>query len=100
MKRSSTLNEEFDFSLFVYIAKKSFFWVVLIFSVSFTLAFLYARYSTEIYESGSIIQISKNETSASKILNISNPNEAQEEITSRLELMRSKVFLERVLKKL
>ena len=99
IKKTSTINEEFDLSLFLFIAKKSLIWILLFFIVAILTAFLYVRYASEVYESTSILQIKSNNT-ANKILNVQAPTEVQDEIASEVELLRSKIFLKRALSKL
>ncbi len=62
IKKTSTINEEFDLSLFLFIAKKSLIWILLFFIVAILTAFLYVRYASEVYESTSILQIKSNNT--------------------------------------
>lgn len=99
IKKNSTIQEEFDLSLFLFIAKRSLSWALVFFIIALISAYLFVRYSTEEYQTSAVIQINQ-ENTASTILNVSNPLEPQEKIDSKIELLRSKVFLNRALAKL
>src|SRR5687768_13884592 len=99
MKKILPVNEDFDLSLFLYIAKKNLIWIFFFFVVAVSLGFLFLRYSSEVFESSAVLQIN-NKNTARDILNVNEEKENQEEIASEIELLRSKVFLKRALSKL
>lgn len=96
-KRFSTFNEEFDFEIFTLIARKNLKWVILIFLFGFFFAFLYLRYAPRWYEESTTIQISHS-NNANKVLQNSNGlyDGDNDELEATVELMRSKLFLERI----
>jgi tyrosine-protein kinase Etk/Wzc len=99
MKKLLPVNEDFDLSLFLYIAKKNLIWIFFFFVISIALGLLFLRYSSEVFESSSVLQIN-NKNTAQDILNVDEENKNLEEIASEIELLRSKVFLKRALSKL
>ncbi len=93
------INEKFDPKIFLLILKKNI-WLFLLFLVlSIFGAFIYLRYTQPVYKSISIIQINNEASKAHKILNIEDIYE-KKDISNVIELLRSKEFLKRVLKKL
>ena len=79
-KKVSNINDEFDFKLFMHIARKNVIWLFLFLGISSTIAFFYLRYTPAIYESGATIKLST-ENKASEILR-------SEEHTSELHSQR------------
>lgn len=69
------------------------------FTVSFSLAFLYLRYSQPIYESRAVIQINDGNR-ADDILHIADMSENGNLLAEAIEQIKSKVFLKRVVAKL
>jgi tyrosine-protein kinase Etk/Wzc len=94
--RVASLSNEFEIGLFFFLIKKSIRWIFLFFLFSFTFAYLFLRYTPEVFESKTIIQIN-NDDQASRILNVQNINEVQDDIAKSIELLRAKVFFMRVL---
>ena len=92
------LNEQFDFNLFLFIAKKNLIFIALFFLIVILSGYLYVRYESEIFDSSSTIQIVTN-NEANQILNINGTN-AESMLSGDVELIRSKVFLNRALSKL
>lgn len=97
----SLLNEEFDLALFIMIFKKRWKLLAVIFLVLLSGAVIYLRYAQRIYQESCVIQVTSQNT-ANKILN---PTEAvfqsnDDEVAESVELMRSRVFLEKVFKSL
>jgi capsular polysaccharide biosynthesis protein len=99
LKKNSTINEDFDISLFLYLAKRSLFFVGAFFILSLVSGWLYVRYATKIFEASSVIQLN-NSDKYNKILKVDNITQSEEEIASAMELIRSKVFLNNALNKL
>lgn len=100
VQKITTFNEEFDFALFSLIAKRNWRLIAVIFITSFILSLLYLRYSAHTYEETSILQIGSDNT-ASKVLGTNMLNEnSDDELAGAVELMRSRLFLEKVFKTL
>ncbi|MEX1188896.1 MAG: polysaccharide biosynthesis tyrosine autokinase [Bacteroidia bacterium] len=97
-RKVSNLNDEFDFKLFLKVARKNIAWVVLFFVISFLMAFLYLRYTYPIYEAKSIIQIGLADKSSRVLFGDVKP--LKSDLPSKIELLRSPTFLSRVLNKL
>jgi len=89
------LNQDFDLQLFLYITRKNLIWIVTVLLVSAFASFLYLRYTTPLYESYAIIQL----TDDNESLDLLNREEKfqQNNIAQELELLRSPVFLQRML---
>lgn len=94
--RIANLSSNFELGLFLFLFRKSIFWIALFFLVAFASAYVYLRYTPQVFESKTVLQIN-NENEASKILDVNNPMEQQNDIAKSIELLRSKVFLKRVL---
>lgn len=102
VRKISVLNEEFDFRLFVLIAQKKWKWIVIILAVSLVCSYIYLRYAQRVYEESCIIQIGTQNT-ANKILGGSGNNylyQNGDEMAEAVELMRSKIYLEKVFRSL
>jgi tyrosine-protein kinase Etk/Wzc len=97
-ERITNFSSEFEFGLFVYIAKKSIVWTILIMIVSLCLSFLYLRYTPPVYESSLTLQIG-NKNTADKVLNVSNIYDKQD-ISAEIEMLRSKFLLNRAIQTL
>ncbi|HLG02552.1 MAG TPA: Wzz/FepE/Etk N-terminal domain-containing protein, partial [Bacteroidia bacterium] len=96
-ERLTNFSGEFELGLFLFIAKKSIAWVILFFVLAGAGAWLYLRYSEANYQASAIMQINSDNTA--KMLNVQNIYELddQNELASAVEMIRSKVFLRRVL---
>ena len=68
-KKISPINEDFDFKLFVTIAKKNMLWFMLFMLVSIFSALIILRYTAPTYESSVILKIA-NEDNAQNVLGI------------------------------
>ena len=101
-KKISNLNEDFDVKLFLLIARKNLFWLFFFLTLGITTAYLYLRYTPPTYQSRATLRIGS-ENKASSILDIST-NRAYDEATNQfvgdVELLRSKIILERAVKTL
>ena len=99
-ERLTNFSGDFELGLFIFLAKKSLLWVIFFFAVAIGFSWLYLRYSQSEYESSAIMQI--NNDNNAKMLNVSGlyNMEDQDELASAIEIIRSKVFLKRVLNKL
>lgn len=97
-ERLTNFSHEFDPGLFLHIVKRSLLWVILLIVVAFGAAFLYLRYTPEIYEARAIIQLSE-EDSGERIVNVSRASQ-DHAIEARVELLRSKLLIQRTLAKM
>ena len=92
-------NSGFDIGVIAFLFMKSRIYIVLFFIISFSLAFLYLRYSQPIYESRAIVQIN-DANQADDILKLSSIGNNGNVLAEAIEQIRSKVFLKRVVEKL
>ena len=97
-RKISNLNDEFDLKLFLKVAKINSAWIVLFFIISFLMAFLYLRYTYPIYEAKTVIQIALADKNSKLLLD--KEFSAQSDISSKIELLKSPTFLDRVFNKL
>src|ERR1051326_92347 len=95
-ERVSKLSSDFEIGLFFYLLRKSIFWIILFFIIAISSAYLYLRYTPPIFESKTVMQVNT-ENEATKILNVQNNFETQNDIAKSIELLRSKVFFRRAL---
>ena len=99
-ERIANISSDFEFGLFVFLFRKSLLWIVIFFLFAAGIFFIYLRYTSPVYESKIILQIAP-ENGTNKILNIDNKYyENQENIAKSVELLKSKIFLKRVLSEL
>ena len=92
-------NANFDIGVIAFLFNKSKYFIVLFFVLSFSVAFLYLRYSQSIYQSRAIIQIN-DANKADDILKLNNISDNNNAVAEAIEQIRSKVFLKRVVEKL
>ena len=97
-RKISNLNDEFDLKLFLKVAKRNSAWIVLFFIISFLMAFLYLRYTYPIYEAKTVIQIALADKNSKLLLD--KEFSSQSDISSKIELLKSPTFLDRVFNKL
>ncbi len=103
-KKISPINEDFDFKLFVTIARKNMLWSFLIMLTAVVSALLILRYTAPVYEAITIIKIA-DENRAQNVLGITSNNRGgglddNNQIAGDIELIRSKVIVERAIAKL
>lgn len=99
-ERISNFSGEFELGLFLFIARRNFFWILAFIGIALGGAYLYLRYTPPVFESSSTIQI-QSSNQASKILNVNTSDfEADNTLAEGVELLRSKVFFKRVIEKL
>lgn len=102
-KKISPINEDFDFKLMVTIAGKNLMWFVTFMSMAGIIAFLILRYTPPVYEPQTVMKISS-ENNAQNVLGIytnsMNNNNIQDPLAGPIELMRSKVIIDRAIRKL
>ncbi len=97
LKKISTLNDELDIKLFLYIAKRNILFPIAFVILAVTGAYLYLRYTQPVFQTSAILQLST-ENQASRILPTATLYE--EDIAKQIELLRSSVFLQRALSQL
>lgn len=95
----SNNKNEFDLEVFLEIVKNSKIWFITFFLITFSFAYIYIRYTPPVFESNLTIQIHK-DNEANNVLNMYSQMGDQQDITSELELMKSKLLFKRALKKL
>src|ERR1051325_1609981 len=99
-ERIANFSREFEFGLFLYLFRKSLFWIALLFGAAIFCTFLYLRYAPQVYQAESVLQI-KTTNTASKVLNVQSIYDDNEhEVQEAIELLRSPVFIDRVLESL
>jgi len=95
----SLLNEEFDISLFILISQKKWKLLLGIFLVSIAVAVIYLRYAQRIYEENCIIQVGSQNTANKVLSQTANMyGGGDNEVAESVELMRSRIFIEKVLR--
>ncbi len=101
-KKVSPINEDFDFKLMVTIAGKNLLWFALFMLISVLIAFLILRYTAPIYEPATVMRFSS-ENNAENVLGINTAllnNKDISELAANMELISSKVIVERAIAKL
>jgi tyrosine-protein kinase Etk/Wzc len=101
-KKISPINEEFDFKLLVTIGQKNLLWLALFILSALMIAYLILRYTPPEYEAVGVLQISE-QNNARSVLNdatLKGFNEQNNKVASSIELMRSKVIINRVIDRL
>lgn len=101
-KKISPINEEFDFKLLVTIARKNLVWFSFFLLSAILVALLILRYTAPVFEATSVIQLSEQDNARSILTEskLKNFTDQGNKMASSIELMRSKVIIERVLRKL
>lgn len=97
-KKISNINDEFDPALVLVIARRNQLWVALVLVVCAAAALIYNRYTHPVYEASSVVQLNTSSTTAE--LMQYDPKIFENDLAQEIELMRSSVFLGRVVKKL
>ena len=90
-------NDELDLKLARYVFLKKIPLLLLVFIISISTAFLILRYTPSLYESKTIIQV-ENESKAEMVFKLE--SSLNEQISQKIELLRSKVFINNVLSQL
>ena len=100
-KNIPQINQDLDFKLLLHVLSKNLVWIVFLFVLGITSAFLLIRYTKPLYRAKSVIQLTSNEDDAQKnILDQSlNPYRGMN-LAKEIELIKSPVFLQRVVQKL
>ena len=97
-KKITPFNDNFDTKLFGKVIRNNLPWLFLFAVIAFTMAFLYLRYTYPIYESKSIIQIALADKNSRMLLE--KDLQLNTDLPSKVELLKSSTFLERVFNKL
>lgn len=97
-KKISNINDEFDPALLLVIARRNQLWIALILIVCSAAALIYNRYTHPVFQASSVVQLSTNSTTAE--LMQYDPKIFENNLAQEIELMRSSVFLGRVINKL
>lgn len=93
--RLNKFSSEFELGVFLMMLRKSTLWVLFFFLLSFTTAYLFLRYTQPVFQSKATIQINEN-TKVKSILNVGDAYETESSIARAVEVLKSKVFIERV----
>lgn len=95
-ERLTNFSHEFDPGLFVLIVRKSLGYVAALLIFATAAAFLYLRYTPEIYEATAIIQLGEDD-SGGRIVNVNRVGLDQSSLEAKVELLRSKLLIRRTL---
>jgi capsular exopolysaccharide synthesis family protein len=97
-ERLTNFSNEFDLGLFLYILRRSGFWILLLFMISVGGAFLFLKYTAPVFKAKVIIQLGQSDN-ANKILNVGAGSE-ENDVQAKLELLRSKLLVQRTVEKI
>lgn len=99
-KNIPQINQDLDFKLLLHVLTKNLVWIVFLFVLGITSAFLLIRYTKPVYRAKSVIQLTSSESAQKNILDEKlNPYD-NANLAKEIELLRSPVFLQRVVKKM
>lgn len=99
-KNIPQINQDLDFKLLLHVLSKNLVWIVFLFVLGVTSAFLLIRYTKPVFRAKSVIQLTSNEDAQKNILDERlNPYRSMN-LAKEIELIRSPVFLQRVAQKL
>ncbi len=93
------LNNNFDIGIIAFLFNKSKFFIISFFVITFSLAFLYLRYSQPIYEAKAVLQIADSRKTDA-ILKLAGSESQENVLAEAIEQVRSREFLRRVVEKL
>lgn len=94
-ERLTNFSHEFDPGLFMLILRKSLGYVFGVLFLSIALAFVYLRYTPEVYEATAVLQLAE-DNSGGKILEVKQLN-VESSIDGKVEQLRSKLLIKRTL---
>ena len=97
-ERLTNFSHEFDPGLFVLILRKSVGYLIGVLFLCIGLAFLYLRYTPEVYEATAILQLAE-DNSGGKILEVKQLN-VESSIDAKVEQLRSKLLIKRTLERM
>lgn len=92
------INKEFNLQILFTVLKRNWFWAIIFPFVFVSTAYVYLRYTYNVYESSAVIQI-QDQDQGKEILNLSNVN-ANNGLSSNIELLKSPVLFESAINKL
>ncbi len=92
-------SNDFELGLFLHVFRKSIWWIVLFFILSIIGIFAYLRYSETVYNSKTVIQLSKPDKT-NEILQVGSGFENNNKLAEAIEILKSQVFLKRVSERL
>ncbi len=93
-RKISTLNDELDVKLFIYIARQNIMFPVAFILMALAGSYLYLRYTPSVYQTSAILQLGS-ENQANQLL--SNIYYYEDDLAKQIELIRSSVFQQRAL---
>ncbi len=102
-KQVSPINEDFDLKLFITIARKNAWWFLTFMFLSTLVAVLVLRYTAPLFEAYSIIKLSVDSKAGNVLDDLSNSNEMNydnNKIAGDIELIKSKIIVDRALSRL
>lgn len=92
------VNKDYNPLILKAVLKKSWYWPLIWMSLLLTVAFFYLRYSKDIYEANTLIQI-ENKDQGKEILDFENISN-KSNISSQIEMLKSNLLFERAIEKL
>ncbi|MCX6273680.1 MAG: Wzz/FepE/Etk N-terminal domain-containing protein, partial [Bacteroidetes bacterium] len=101
-KRITQLNSDFDAKLFAIIARKNFYWIIMMVTAAILLSYLYLRYTAPTFQAHSVIKIGV-VNNANAVLNINNSDMlnglgiTQTQLAGDVELLKSRVIIARAI---
>lgn len=99
-KNIPQINQDLDIKLLLHVLTKNLVWIVFLFVLAITSAFLLIRYTKPIYKAQTVIQFTANEGENMNVLDEKlNPYD-NTNIAKDIELLRAPVFLQRVVNRL
>lgn len=98
-KKISNINDEFDPTLLLVIARRNQLWVALVLIVCAAAAVIYNRYTHPVFQSNSVLQLNTGSNTA-ELMQYDEKKIFENNLSQEIELMRSNVFLGRVIQKL
>src|SRR6056297_1205803 len=97
-ERLTNFSNEFELGLFLHILRKNLYLVVIFVCLAIAGSYIFLRYTAPVYEARTVLQLS-NSDNAKRVLNV-NQFYDDNSLLAEIELMRSKLLVERVVKKL
>src|SRR5688572_10894723 len=89
-------NQDLEFPLIVYIVRKNLIWIVGVLVLLLVFSFLYLRYTIPHYESATIIQLTEETGQQLDFFEEKKMMNINQTLASDIELMRSQVFIQRI----
>ncbi|MBK6775661.1 MAG: hypothetical protein IPG74_07355 [Flavobacteriales bacterium] len=97
-ERITNFSNEFELGLFLYIVRRSAIWIAICILLAVAAAYLYLRYTANTFESRALLQFEQSNT-AQQVLKVTQFGEDQN-LTADVELLHSRFFLLRALKRM